>query len=136
MLYEVITMIFGSRKFSVSIFKIAPGIDDGEIIDTTEFTYTDRDDIGSSYLKVSLCAADMILNAVESGKIFLKGTEQNHENARHLPQRLPEDGAIVITSYSIHYTKLYEVKDTYKKYLEKTLRKLFDIATAPIRIHS
>jgi len=87
-------MIFGSRKFSVSIFKIAPGIDDGEIIDTTEFTYTDRDDIGSSYLKVSLCAADMILNAVESGKIFLKGTEQNHENARHLPQRLPEDGAI------------------------------------------
>lgn len=27
------------------------------------------------------------------------------------------------------------VKDSYKKYLEKTLRGLFDIATAPIRIH-
>ena len=59
-------LILGLSTFYISIFKIDPGIDSGQIIETRSFTYSDFDDIKTSYYKVCLLTADMIINNLKS----------------------------------------------------------------------
>lgn len=87
-------LLTGQTKFSLSIFWIESGTDNGDIIDTVEFDYLMTDTILSSYVKVNLNKANMILKNLENGRIVEKqGTHQNKKGL-YLPQRKKEDGQI------------------------------------------
>jgi UDP-4-amino-4-deoxy-L-arabinose formyltransferase/UDP-glucuronic acid dehydrogenase (UDP-4-keto-hexauronic acid decarboxylating) len=88
-------LILGLNTFFISIFKINSGIDSGQIIDTRSFTYSDFDDIKTSYYKVCLLTAEMIVKTLKDPDfIEQKFEEQNDNEAEYLPQRMPEDGRI------------------------------------------
>ncbi|MDE5699030.1 MAG: hypothetical protein K2I96_16765 [Lachnospiraceae bacterium] len=87
-------LMMGKTQFSLSIFWIEEGTDNGAVIDTREFEYMDTDNILTSYVKINLYKADMILKNIENGRIARKeGTVQN-EQGYYLPQRKREDGMI------------------------------------------
>ncbi len=87
-------LLTGYKVFFVSIFWIEEGIDDGKVIDTYEFEYTSMDTIMSSYIKVGLSVAKMIIRNIKNGRIERKeGVKQNREGY-YLPQRIREDGWI------------------------------------------
>lgn len=81
-------------SFELSVFRIAPGIDNGAILASRRFTYNLRDDIGSSYLKVSYIAAQLLLELAAAGRLASDGEAQDEDGAQYLPQRLPGDGQI------------------------------------------
>lgn len=88
-------LILGLEKFSVSIFKIDPGIDSGKIIDTKTFKYSQFDNIKTSYYKVCLLTAQMISNMISSNKLTNNNFEvQDESEAEYFPQRKPEDSYI------------------------------------------
>lgn len=89
-------LITGKKEFYISIFKIAPGIDDGDIIDTISFKYSEFDDIKTSYFKIALCVSEMQVRLINKLKTNAKInlTTQDHQNCRYYPQRKPEDGYI------------------------------------------
>lgn len=87
-------LLIGKDKFSLSIFWIEPGIDSGNIIDTTIFNYLPTDTILVSYVKTNLYIANMILKNIKNGRIERKeGVPQGGEGM-YLPQRTKEDGKI------------------------------------------
>ncbi len=87
-------LMYGKKRFEFSIFWIEPGTDDGKIIDTEVFEYTDLDTILSSYVKLNILKAEMIIKNIANGRILRKeGCEQTGE-ALYLPQRIAEDGMI------------------------------------------
>lgn len=88
------SLILDEEHFFLSIFKISPGIDSGEVISERLFRFNILDDIKTSHYKVLLLAADML-------RAFLELAEKNciisvpqKGKAEYLPQRIPEDGAI------------------------------------------
>lgn len=87
-------LITGKKEFSISIFWIEEGTDNGAIIDTREFEYTQTDTILTSYIKICLCKADMILKNIENGRIEAKAGDPQTEQGYYLPQRKKEDGMI------------------------------------------
>ncbi len=87
-------LMLGQRNFDLSIFWIEPGVDNGAVIDSRKFEYSDTDDILVSYVKINLCKAEMILDNINNGRISRKeGTPQSVEGY-YLPQRKKEDGMI------------------------------------------
>ncbi|MGB9118386.1 methionyl-tRNA formyltransferase [Bradyrhizobium sp.] len=86
-------IMLGAPRFSVSLFLIAPGIDDGPVIATGEYNLTSTDDIADSYRKMAITAGRMLAATLKNDPHLLKRTEQS-EDAYYLPQRLPEDGEI------------------------------------------
>ncbi len=87
-------LLTGQKRFSLSIFWVEPGADDGRIIDTEEFDYLPTDTILVSYVQVNLLKAEMILKNLKNGRISRKdGTPQTGESF-YLPQRKKEDGQI------------------------------------------
>jgi len=88
-------LMLGLNEFYLSIFKIDPGIDSGAIIDTRKFVYTPFDDIKTSYYKISLLTAEMLIQNIRNGRISNPDLVQEQEGeAFYFPQRLPEDGFI------------------------------------------
>lgn len=89
------SLILGLKKFYISIFKISAGIDDGDIIATKEFEYSEMDDIQTSYYKVVLLTSQMITHSISSGLLESQKLEsQDDHEAAYFPQRQPEDGFI------------------------------------------
>lgn len=86
-------LILDEKNFWLSMFYITSSIDSGCVIDTRQFCYSDFDDIKTSQYKVNLLSAEMIISCVNEN-IQNKGIPQDDYNARYLPQRMPEDGAI------------------------------------------
>ncbi len=87
-------LLTGKNRFSLSIFWVEPGIDNGRVIDTEEFEYLPTDTILVSYVQINLLKANMILRNTENGRIQRKeGTTQSGESF-YLPQRKKEDGQI------------------------------------------
>ena len=87
-------LMLGFENFDLSIFKITPGVDDGEIILTTQLKYNLRDDIRTSYIKVGIMNAEMLIRAYRENLFLRQGKQQSEAYARYLPQRLKEDGQI------------------------------------------
>lgn len=88
-------LLLGKKEFYISIFKIDEGIDSGSIIDTKSFVLTEFDNIKTSYYKVSWLTSQMIVDSIKNRRLFSKNSvKQEEEEARYLPQRLPEDGEI------------------------------------------
>lgn len=87
-------LMMGKKSFSASIFWIEEGTDNGPVIDTREFEYFPTDSILTSYVKVNLYKADMILRNIENGRIERKEGKPQEEDGFYLPQRKKEDGKI------------------------------------------
>jgi methionyl-tRNA formyltransferase len=87
-------LLLGSKEFYISIFKINPGIDSGEIIDTKCFPLDETDDIKTSYYKVSWLTAHMMIESLKNGTIASGRFQRQTGEAKYLPQRTPEDGGI------------------------------------------
>lgn len=87
-------LLTGMTKFSLSIFWIEAGTDNGNIIDTVEFEYTPTDTILTSYVKVNLYKAEMILKNLENGHILAKKGVPQKKEVFYLPQRVKSDGQI------------------------------------------
>lgn len=87
-------LLTGKNRFSLSIFWIEEGTDNGTIIDTREFEYLPTDTILVSYVKVNLYKVEMILRNIESGRIQRKEGARQEEGGLYLPQRKKEDGMI------------------------------------------
>ncbi len=82
-----------SNRFSVSLFLIAPGIDDGPVLATREYELTEFDDIADSYRKLSIVTGRMIAATLRDDPGLARRSPQTGL-AFYLPQRRPEDGAI------------------------------------------
>lgn len=87
-------ILTGQKSFSLSIFWIEAGVDNGNIIDTVEFEYLPTDTILASYVKVNLYKAKMILKNLENGRIEQKQGKPQKKEGLFLPQRVREDGKI------------------------------------------
>lgn len=83
-------LIAGERQFQLSIFFIEPGIDSGPVIDTRTFSYDDLDDIVSSYLKLAIGTAEMLIGAFESDALKAgKGVPQSVGAGALLARKAP-----------------------------------------------
>ncbi len=87
-------LLTGKNRFSLSIFWIEEGTDNGTIIDTREFEYLPTDTILVSYVKINLYKVDMILKNIENGRIQRKEGIPQEKDGLYLPQRKKEDGMI------------------------------------------
>lgn len=87
-------LMLGRDSFSVSLFMISAGVDDGAVIDTRSFPLTPFDDIASSYWKMSLLVGEMVIAAAGKGILDGSAAQPQTGEAYYLPQRLPEDGAV------------------------------------------
>jgi len=85
--------ILGCKSFHFSIFKIEAGMDSGEIIDSAQFPLTDMDDISTSYKKVTLLMAQLLIKNIQTNQIFKPCQKQSKEGL-YFPQRTAEDGQI------------------------------------------
>ena len=84
-------IMLGCQKFDLSLFRITSGVDEGPVLDTRSFYYTDQDDIRVSYYRASLLMAEMI-NEVLTDPIKLSGGTPQNVQGFYYPQRKPEDG--------------------------------------------
>lgn len=90
------TIILGYKKFYLSIFKIDPGIDSGDVIGTSKFKVSTYDDISTSYLKTAIVGADLLIDFLKNKKMCKAKSFKKQKNniAKYLPQREPNDGMI------------------------------------------
>ena len=87
------SILMGCSSFSISLFKVTSGVDDGAIINQRNFNYLDGDDIKISYYRVSIVVAEMICELLDDLSLLDKAKKQSN-NAFYYPQRLPEDGFV------------------------------------------
>lgn len=80
-------------RFELSLFRICDGVDDGPVLATREFLYTESDDIRCSYYKAALAMADMLIEVQGDPKRCLNGVAQLG-NPTYYPQRTAEDGRV------------------------------------------
>lgn len=86
-------ILLGCTEFSIAVFKISPGIDDGPILSERVFQLNSTDDIRSSYFKCSLLMGEMVADLVADPSRLRLGRPQL-QGGRYFPQRLPDDGQI------------------------------------------
>ncbi|MCS6955739.1 MAG: hypothetical protein NZM44_05220 [Candidatus Calescibacterium sp.] len=87
-------IILGEKTFSLSLFNITEGIDEGPIVETREYELSIFDDIKTSYYKVSILSAEMILAMFKKLENNNLCYQEQFGEPRYLPQRLPSDGQI------------------------------------------
>lgn len=87
-------IIFGAKKFELSLFRLDEGIDSGPIIATRTFKLSSKDDIQSSYDKVTRHTSRMILESLKNGSIQSGNWKAQRGRGEYFPQRKPEDGEI------------------------------------------
>jgi methionyl-tRNA formyltransferase len=87
-------LILGEETFSISIFKVDPGVDSGDVLDTKTFDISLTDDILSTRYKMIWNVGQMIIKLLTCNHSnFFKGQPQI-EDCRYLPQRIPADGEL------------------------------------------
>lgn len=87
-------LILGRDSFELALFLIDPGIDSGDVLATRRFELTRTDTIATSYARVALATADMILSCAAEGRLARGHGMPQTGSPRYLPQRRPEDGAL------------------------------------------
>lgn len=88
-------MINGEKETGVSLFYLAKGIDDGDIIAQKSFVIDNNDTIREVLNKTEDASIEIVINNIP--KILNKTANripQNHSNATYYPKRTPEDGNI------------------------------------------
>jgi methionyl-tRNA formyltransferase len=84
-------LLLGCPTFDLSLFRIAPGVDDGPVLASRTFDYRRDDDIAVSYQRATLASADMLMELL-ADPTRLKGGTPQPEGGFYYPQRRPEDG--------------------------------------------
>ncbi len=87
-------ILTGKRRFELSIFWVENGTDNGDIIDTCVFEYLPTDNILTSYVKINLCKAEMIIKNIKNKRIQNREGIPQNKDGLFLPQRTKEDGQI------------------------------------------
>ncbi len=87
-------MINGEQKTGVTLFRLADGIDNGDIIAQREFPIEITDTIETVYNKATEASKEILLRVFKEGSEHIQFTPQNKEDIQVWPQRSPEDGAI------------------------------------------
>ena len=88
-------LIDGFDSFILYIFKISPGIDDGEIYIIKKFEITKLDNIESIYDKHSIISTNMFIEVLKNWKHYsINGIKQDEQKATYMPARSPNDGGI------------------------------------------
>ncbi len=88
-------LIMGMDSFEISIFQIDKGIDSGRVFASRKFEYSAFDDIKTSYYKVVLLTAGMMIDLLKTPDFIRKEyEEQVDEEAEYFPQRTSADGNI------------------------------------------
>jgi methionyl-tRNA formyltransferase len=88
------SLIQGYDRFLLSVIRLAPGADDGDVVTTRKFDVNEYDTIESLYYKVTVCLKEMFtecLGPVARGE--WEFTEQAGEPTFY-PKRTPDDGDI------------------------------------------
>lgn len=88
-------LILGYSKFYMYLFRITPGVDEGDILKITQFDISPHDDILSLYHKNCMASSRMFLECLPSIlKNKGKYVKQSDETPSYLPKRKPENGGI------------------------------------------
>ena len=88
-------LIDGFKNFYIYIFKISPGIDDGDIFLTRNFRISSFDNIQSVYDKNSIVSTKMFIQLLLDWEFYRDmGIKQNDEKATYLRGRKSEDSGI------------------------------------------
>lgn len=92
---QVWALLLGATEFSVSLFWLTPGVDDGPLIATGEFALTPYDDISSSLLKTARLVAKLLGEALADGRLGRDAARRPQDaEAGYWPKRSPQDGAL------------------------------------------
>ncbi len=88
------SLIQGYNRFLLSIIRLAPGADDGDIATTRKFDITDDDTIETLYYKVTVMLKDMFFECL--GPITRGEWDFDTQSAQpsYYPKRTPDDGDI------------------------------------------
>lgn len=86
-------LLLDAKRFEVSLFRITPSVDDGPIIATRTFEYTEHDTIAISQKKTSICMSEMVCELFETPSILNQAKPQP-SSGFYYPQRYPEDGIV------------------------------------------
>jgi len=86
-------IMLGCRQFSIALFRITTGVDDGPIVAQRSFFYEDFDDINVSYKKAALCVGEMMTEVLRNPDL-LQQAQPQPTGASYYPQRKPEDGFV------------------------------------------
>lgn len=89
------SLILGCKQFYLYLFKITPGVDDGEIVQMVRFDILPTDDIVTLYHKNCVVTSQMIVDnlpKIIDGSISLK--EQPSGEPSYMPKREPENSGI------------------------------------------
>lgn len=88
-------LIEGETEFELSTFFLEPGVDDGDIIDTTTFEVTEFDTASTLRYKAWMVYTETIIEYFDDIIMGTVETEpQPSTRATYYPKRQPEDGAI------------------------------------------
>lgn len=87
-------LILGDPEFHLSIFRLDERVDSGSVLATRTFPLSAFDDIKTSYYKSSLTTAALLVDAYRHDLLVAGRGEEQHGEARYLPQRTPDDGGI------------------------------------------
>lgn len=88
------SLLLGYDRFLLSVIKLAPGADDGDIVATRKFDLTDHDTIETLYYKVTVQLKDMLLENIEPIVNGESPFETQEGEPTFYPKRTPDDGDI------------------------------------------
>ena len=86
-------MINGEKETGVTLFRLADGVDDGDIIAQKSFPIDHSDTIKEVYKKALINSKDILTDFVTNPEKIVF-TPQNKNKIEVYPQRKPDDGAI------------------------------------------
>lgn len=84
-------LIMGCEDFHLSLFRLTSEPDAGHVILSRTVKYNSWDTIDTSYKKMALETADMVIEVL-SDTSLIHASRPQPGSARYLPQRLPSDG--------------------------------------------
>lgn len=89
------SLIQGYDRFLLSVIRLAPGADDGDVLDTRKFDVNEYDTIETLYYKVTVSLKDMLLgNLADVLAEDVDPFEPQTGDPTYYPKRTPDDGAI------------------------------------------
>ncbi len=88
------SLIEGRDRFLLSVIRLDPGADSGDVVTTTKFDITTHDTIETLYYKVTMCLKQMLLEVVDPILAGERPFEPQAGEPTYYPKRNPEDGEI------------------------------------------
>lgn len=89
------SLIQGQKHFTTSLFRYAPGTDDGDVIGSRTFEINDHDTVQTLHMKNRIIMQELLLRsfaAAVAGKLTF--TPQPDVPPSYYPKRVPEDGVL------------------------------------------